>query len=261
MPEEINRVVVDALSDVLFTTSPEAGGNLSREGVDPARIHFVGNPMIDTLLRLRDRLDPRPLQARFRLADEYGVVTIHRPANVDDEAVARRVAAALAAVSELLPLVIPLHPRGHAALTTGGLGSSPFIQVVEPLGYIDFLSLVSGARLVITDSGGIQEETTVLGIPCLTLRPNTERPITISHGTNRLVAPESLLDAVADVVSTTALPKGQRSPPLWDGRAGNRIADIVEHWLGSSGAFMTAGLDSPKAIASRFKGRQAPFPR
>jgi UDP-N-acetylglucosamine 2-epimerase (non-hydrolysing) len=261
MPEEINRVVVDALSDVLFTTSPEAGGNLSREGVDPARIHFVGNPMIDTLLRLRDRLDPRPLRARFRLADEYGVVTIHRPANVDDEAVARRVAAALAAVSELLPLVIPLHPRGHAALTTGGLGSSPFIQVVEPLGYIDFLSLVSGARLVITDSGGIQEETTVLGIPCLTLRPNTERPITISHGTNRLVAPESLLDAVADVVSTTALPTEQRSPSLWDGRAGNRIADIVEQWLTPGAAVTTDGLDSRHAVVSRIRAGRAPFPR
>jgi UDP-N-acetylglucosamine 2-epimerase (non-hydrolysing) len=231
MPEEVNRVVVDALADLHFTTSPEAGDNLTREGVDPARIHFVGNPMIDTLLRLRGRLDPGPMQTRLRLAGEYGVVTIHRPANVDDEAVAGRVAEALIAASRLLPLVIPLHPRGHAALTARGLESSSSIHIVEPLGYLDFLSLVSGARLVITDSGGVQEETTILGIPCLTLRPNTERPITISHGTNRLVAPGGLVDAVADVLTGNTLTRGQQSPPLWDGRAGTRIADIVEQWL------------------------------
>jgi UDP-N-acetylglucosamine 2-epimerase (non-hydrolysing) len=231
MPEEVNRVVVDALANLHFTTSPEADANLTREGVDPAGIHFVGNPMIDTLLRLQERLDPRRLQARLNLTGEYGVVTIHRPANVDDEAVAGRVAEALVAASRLLPLVIPLHPRGHAALTAAGLGSTSSIQVVDPLGYLDFLSLVSGARLVITDSGGIQEETTVLGIPCLTLRPNTERPITISAGTNQLVAPDGLRDAVADVLTGDALAAGNPSPPLWDGHAGIRIADIVEHWL------------------------------
>jgi UDP-N-acetylglucosamine 2-epimerase (non-hydrolysing) len=231
MPEEVNRVVVDALADLHFTTSPEAEGNLTREGVDGARIHFVGNPMIDTLLRLRERLDPRAQQARLKLAGEYGVVTIHRPANVDDEVVAGRVSQALEAASGLLPLVVPLHPRGRAALTAGGLGSNSSIHVVEPLGYMDFLSLVTGARLVITDSGGIQEETTILGIPCLTLRPNTERPITISHGTNQLVSPRGLRDAVADVLTRNAGPRGEQSPPLWDGRAGSRIADIIEQWL------------------------------
>jgi UDP-N-acetylglucosamine 2-epimerase (non-hydrolysing) len=245
MPEEINRVVVDSLSDLLFTTSPEADGHLVREGVDPTRIHFVGNPMIDTLVHLRERLDPRPLRTRLMLAGEYGVVTIHRPANVDDAAAARRVAEALEAASRLLPLVVPLHPRGHAALIAGGLGSSTFVQVIDPLGYIDFLSLVSGARLVITDSGGIQEETTVLGIPCLTLRPNTERPITISHGTNRLVAPESLVEAVADVLTGDVLAKRQPPPPLWDGRAGNRIADIVGSWLTSGAPGMTARATLP----------------
>jgi UDP-N-acetylglucosamine 2-epimerase (non-hydrolysing) len=231
MPEEVNRVVVDALADLHFTTSPEAEGNLTREGVDPTRIHFVGNPMIDTLLRLRERLDPRPQLARLKLAGKYGVATIHRPANVDDEFVAGRISEALETVSGLLPLVIPLHPRGRAALTAGGLGSNSSIHLIEPLGYIDFLSLVSGARLVITDSGGIQEETTVLGIPCLTVRPNTERPITISHGTNQLVAPRGLHDAVADVLAGNTLTRGEQSPPLWDGRAGTRIADIIEQWL------------------------------
>jgi UDP-N-acetylglucosamine 2-epimerase (non-hydrolysing) len=227
MPEEVNRVVVDALADLHFTTSPEAHDNLTREGVDTATIHFVGNPMIDTLLRVRDRLDARPIRARLRLAEEYAVVTIHRPANVDDPAVARQVSAALVASSRLLPLVIPLHPRGHAALMAAGLDSSSSIHVVEPLGYLDFLSLLSDARLVITDSGGIQEEATVLGVPCLTLRPNTERPITITHGTNRLVASRGLPDAVADVLNGMPATPARPSPPLWDGRAGARIAEIV----------------------------------
>jgi UDP-N-acetylglucosamine 2-epimerase (non-hydrolysing) len=229
MPEEINRVVVDALADLHFTTSPEAEANLVREGIDPASIHFVGNPMIDSLLRLRPSLDPRPVQARLGLADPYGIATIHRPANVDVEDDATRVADALSAVSRQIPIVVPLHPRGREALMAAGLGSNPGVQVVDPLGYLEFLSLLSGARLVVTDSGGIQEEATVLGIPCLTLRPNTERPITVSLGTNRLVAADNLADAVTEVLAKD--PVAPNQPPLWDGKAGSRIGAIVAGWL------------------------------
>jgi UDP-N-acetylglucosamine 2-epimerase (non-hydrolysing) len=226
MPEEINRVVADALADLLFTTSPEARDNLTREGVDPARVHFVGNPMIDTLLRFRSRFDPEPLRARFSLPAEYGVVTIHRPANVDTPQAAARVTNALIEVSRLVPLMVPLHPRGREALVAAGLAAAPGIQVVEPLGYIDFVSLVAGARLVITDSGGIQEETTILGVPCFTLRPNTERPITITNGTNRLAEAEELAGAVETALRTTSS-VDREPPPLWDGKAGRRIAQVI----------------------------------
>jgi UDP-N-acetylglucosamine 2-epimerase (non-hydrolysing) len=232
MPEEVNRVVADALAGLLFTTSPEALGNLVREGVDPSRVHFVGNPMIDTLVRFRGRFDPAPMRTRFGLVGDYGVVTIHRPANVDSPEAAAMVAGALLQASERAPLVVPLHPRGRTALAEAGLVDGPRIRVVEPLGYIDFLSLVAGSRLVITDSGGIQEETTILGIPCLTLRPNTERPITITHGTNRLVEPEGLDAAVAGALAEP--PAGYREPPpLWDGAAGPRIGRVIEKWIGA----------------------------
>ena len=226
MPEEINRLVADALADLLFTTSPEAEGNLIREGVPNDRIHFVGNPMIDTLLRFRHRFDASAMRRRFGLPETYGVATIHRPSNVDSPDAARRVASALVGASRELPIVIPLHPRGREALTGAGLGNGRSIRIVDPLGYLDFLSLVSGAAVVITDSGGIQEETTILGIPCLTMRPNTERPITISHGTNRLVEPE---DVVAGVQSSLANGRAaaHEAPPLWDGHAGERIAHVV----------------------------------
>jgi UDP-N-acetylglucosamine 2-epimerase (non-hydrolysing) len=230
MPEEVNRVVTDVLSDVLFTTSPEAETNLVREGIDPARIHFVGNPMIDTLLANLDRFDVPAARARHDLNGPYGVATLHRPANVDDPLAAARLVAALRDIARRVPLVIPLHPRGRAMLEAVGLPGDPRISVVEPLGYVEFLSLVRGAAIVITDSGGIQEETTVLGVPCLTLRPNTERPITISHGTNRLVEPETAAAAAAEVLDgRMAVPVG--APPLWDGHAGERIALIVERLL------------------------------
>jgi UDP-N-acetylglucosamine 2-epimerase (non-hydrolysing) len=230
MPEEINRVVTDILADLLFTTSPEAASNLAREGVDPGRVHFVGNPMIDTLLANLDRFDVAGARAGLGLVGAYGVATLHRPANVDDPTTAGRVVAAVRGVAELLPLVIPLHPRGRATLEAAGLGDDPRVLVVEPLGYVEFMSLVRGAALVVTDSGGIQEETTILGVPCLTLRPNTERPITISHGTNRLVEPEDVVAAAREVLSSArSFPAGP--PPLWDGAAGDRIAVVVERWL------------------------------
>jgi len=232
MPEEVNRRVTDVLSDLLFATSPEAVGHLAREGVPVERIHFVGNPMIDTLLANLARFDPgRQRDALGLGAGPYAVATLHRPANVDDPASAGRLVAMLAAIAAGVPLVLPLHPRGRPTLEAAGLRDGPRLRVVEPLGYLDFLSLVRGAALVVTDSGGIQEETTILGVPCLTVRPNTERPITISHGTNRLVTPESA-PAAAAAVLRGAFEQPEEPPPLWDGRAGRRIAAVVEAWLG-----------------------------
>ena len=234
MPEEVNRRITDLLSDLLFVTSPEAMDHLAAEGLDTRRAHFVGNPMIDTLLANLDRFDPLPRREALGLGERYGVVTIHRPSNVDRIQDAQRLVRALAAVSELIELVLPLHPRGRQTLEAAGLMSLPRLRVIEPQGYVDFISLVRGAALVITDSGGIQEETTILGVPCLTMRPNTERPITISHGTNQLVQPDGLLDAATAVLSgaTGAAPDG---PPLWDGHAGDRIAAIMEAWLSKRG--------------------------
>jgi UDP-N-acetylglucosamine 2-epimerase (non-hydrolysing) len=230
MPEEINRVVVDILADLLFTTSPEAMTNLTHEGVAADRVHFVGNPMIDTLLRLRGQFDPDGARRRFGLPQQYGVVTLHRPANVDSDDAARAAVQAIQSVGEHLPLIVPLHPRGRATLEAAGLAAKPGVIIVEPIGYLDFMSLVSGAALVVTDSGGIQEETTILGVPCLTLRPNTERPITITNGTNRLVTAAELPAAAIRALSG---PAGRpiEPPPLWDGKAGGRIAGVLETWL------------------------------
>jgi UDP-N-acetylglucosamine 2-epimerase (non-hydrolysing) len=231
MPEEVNRRVTDLLSELLFATSPEAIGHLAAEGIPIQRIHLVGNPMIDTLLANIERFDPARLRIALGLGDgPYAVATVHRPANVDDPAAAARVVAALRGVAELVRLVIPLHPRGRATLEAAGLAGSDRLLIVEPLGYIEFVSLVRGAALVVTDSGGIQEETTILAVPCLTMRPNTERPITISHGTNRLVSPEGV-PAAARAVLAGEVRFPEERPPLWDGRAGARIAAIVEDWL------------------------------
>jgi UDP-N-acetylglucosamine 2-epimerase (non-hydrolysing) len=226
MPEEINRRVTDQLSDVLFVTSPEALDNLAREGVPADRVHFVGNPMIDTLLAHLDRFDPEPVRTRLGLPADYGVATLHRPANVDAPETAERLVDALRTAATRLPIVLPLHPRGRESLTRAGIGGVAGLRVIEPLGYLEFLGLVRGARVVITDSGGIQEETTVLDVPCLTLRPNTERPITISRGTNRLIAPTELGTAV-DAALRGELRRSGDGPPLWDGHAGERIAAIL----------------------------------
>ena len=226
MPEEINRRVTDLLSDLLFVTSPEGLDNLAAMGIAADRMRFVGNPMIDTLLANLDRFDAPAMRARLDLPEAYAVATMHRPANVDEPAHARRIVDMLGAVADRIPLVLPLHPRGRPVLESLGLHSDERLRVIEPLGYVEFLSLVRGATLVVTDSGGIQEETTVLGVPCLTLRPNTERPVTITDGTNRLVTPETLPGLVDGILDGTT-PVGQRVPPLWDGTAGERIADVV----------------------------------
>ena len=235
MPEEVNRRVTDILSDLLFATSPEAIGHLAREGVAADRIRLVGNPMIDTLLANLDRFDAGRQRAALGIAGPYAVATLHRPANVDGPAAARRLVAMLDAIAAQVPVVLPLHPRGRPTLEAAGLRDGGRIRVVEPLGYVDFLSLVRGAAVVVTDSGGIQEETTVLGVPCLTVRPNTEWPITISHGTNRLVTPESAPVEVAAVLGGSFV-RPAEPPPLWDGRAGERIAAEIESWLAARGS-------------------------
>ncbi len=226
MPEEVNRLVTDRLSDLLFATSADAVAHLGNEGVPAERIHLVGNPMIDTLLAHLDTFDAAAARARHGLDDRrYAVATLHRPANVDDPADAQALVKTLHAVADQVTVVLPLHPRGRPVLEAAGLLTHPGITVVDPLGYVEFLGLVRGADVVVTDSGGVQEETTVLGVPCLTLRPNTERPVTITHGTNRLVTREDLPWQVEDAL--IAGPGQLRVPPLWDGHAGPRIAEIL----------------------------------
>ncbi|MEV1328682.1 UDP-N-acetylglucosamine 2-epimerase (non-hydrolyzing) [Micromonospora costi] len=231
MPEEINRIVVDQLADLLFATSSDAVSHLGNEGISAEKVRLVGNPMIDTLLANLDRFDVDGIRAALSLPDRYVVATLHRPGNVDDPADAVDLVKAMHAVADLLPIVLPLHPRGRRHLENAGLLSHRALRVVEPLGYIEFVSLVRGAAVVVTDSGGVQEETTMLGVPCLTLRPNTERPITITHGTNRLVTRSALAEAVALAVAA-GRPAEWRTPPLWDGAAGERIAAIIKDVLG-----------------------------
>jgi UDP-N-acetylglucosamine 2-epimerase (non-hydrolysing) len=230
MPEEINRRVTDLLSVLLFVTSPEGVDNLLHSGVPQERIRFVGNPMIDTLLANLERFDPAVMQERLGLPDRYAVATMHRPTNVDRPDQAARIVEMLRSVARVVPVVVPLHPRGRPTLEAAGLRSDERLRIVEPLGYVDFMSLVRGSVAVVTDSGGIQEETTVLRIPCLTVRPNTERPITISHGTNRLVSPEDV-PTVLEAILAAEAPAPPAGPPLWDGHAGERIAQLVAAWL------------------------------
>ncbi|MEV4017570.1 UDP-N-acetylglucosamine 2-epimerase (non-hydrolyzing) [Nonomuraea angiospora] len=231
MPEEVNRVVTDALADVLFATSPEALAYLANEGVPASKVHLVGNPMIDSLYAALPSLDPAPVVERLAIPARYAVATLHRPANVDTPEAAKELVDAVLQVSRQIPIVVPVHPRGKARLAEAGLVDGESIKVVDPLGYVDFLSLVRGAALVITDSGGVQEETTVLGVPCLTLRPNTERPITITHGTNRLVTPPLLPAAAEKALADGAATPAGELPVLWDGQAGPRIARVISAWL------------------------------
>lgn len=235
MPEEINRLVTDRLSDLLLVTSPDAIAHLGNEGVHPDKIHLVGNPMIDTLLRHVDRLDTAGVAAHVGVdpAAPYLVATLHRPGNVDDPADVAELVRAVHAVADQVRVVIPLHPRGRGRLAEAGFMDHDNLLVVDPLGYVEFLGLVKGSVGVVTDSGGVQEETTVMGVPCLTLRPNTERPVTITHGTNQLVTRESLPAAVAEVLAAgRAAPGTTPVPPLWDGHAGPRIADVLAGHLG-----------------------------
>ena len=222
MPEEINRVVTDQLADLLFTPSSDGDENLRREGIPEARIFRVGNVMIDSLVRLlpwAKRIAPNGLPER------YALVTLHRPANVDDRATLEGILQSLVEIRRDLAVVFPVHPRTRQRITDFGLNAR--LQLLDPMPYVDFLALQSRAKVVITDSGGIQEETTYLGIPCLTVRENTERPITVSLGTNVLVGrnPNRLRDELSKILSGNA--KKGSIPPLWDGHTGERIADIL----------------------------------
>ncbi len=228
MPEELNRIVTDQLSDLLFIHSPEARENLLREGCERSRIHAVGNTMIDTLVAMRERIERFDAPRRHGLArGGYLVVTLHRPALVDGPRLADAVAA-LARVARELPVVFPVHPRTRRRIEVERLASGGGVRLLEPLGYLEFLSLLEGAAGTLTDSGGIQEEATFLGVPCFTLRENTERPITCAVGTNTLLglAPQRIAEIPSLLVSASARPA--RVPPGWDGAAAGRIVDILE---------------------------------
>jgi UDP-N-acetylglucosamine 2-epimerase (non-hydrolysing) len=227
MPEEINRVLTDRICDLLLTPSEDADQNLLREGTEPERIRLVGNVLIDALHSHLDRARARePWAAHGQTPGSYAVLTLHRPSNVDDPAVLSRLLSALEEVQRHLPVLFPAHPRTRKALDALG-GPPRGLVLLPPLGYLDFLGLTAEARMVLTDSGGLQEETTILGVPCLTLRENTERPITVTHGTNVLVGtdPERIVAEARAVLEGRV--KEPRIPRYWDGRAGERIADAL----------------------------------
>ena len=226
MPEEVNRIVTDSLSDLLFTTSQDADRNLVAEGVPRRKIHRVGNVMIDTLRRFLGRAGESDVMPRLGLTPPFALLTLHRPSNVDDPESLRRIFQALDTIGRRIPILFPVHPRTLANIERVGVRLGDGIRMVEPLGYIDFLHLQSKAALVLTDSGGIQEETSILGVPCLTLRENTERPVTIGKGTNRLVGsdPTRIVAAAQAILGTKRRPR--RAIPLWDGRAAARIVAV-----------------------------------
>jgi UDP-N-acetylglucosamine 2-epimerase (non-hydrolysing) len=228
MPEEINRIVTDQVADLLLTPSPDADRNLAAEGIPQERIRLVGNVMIDSLFANLRRAESSEIRRQLGLEQRrYATLTLHRPSNVDDLGSFTRILDALEVISGRLPIVFPAHPRTRERIRDFGL-SQRFaehenIRMIEPLGYLDFLRLYSGATLVLTDSGGIQEETTALSIPCLTLRENTERPITVEMGTNNIVgtSTEKIIEAAMDVLNGEG--REAKLPPLWDGRTADRI--------------------------------------
>src|SRR5262249_14077709 len=222
MPEETNRVVTDALASILFTTSQDADENLRREGVDDSKIFFVGNVMIDTLMKHR----AKALSLRMAKPKQYALVTLHRPSNVDVSATLGSILESLHEISKSIPVLFPIHPRTAKSIQDFGL-STDGIQTMDPLGYLEFLNLEAGATVVLTDSGGLQEETTILGVPCLTLRNNTERPVTITDGTKIMVGPNKarFLDAFRRIMNGDWEPSGP--PEFWDGQAAERIVRII----------------------------------
>ena len=239
MPEEINRLVTDAISDLLFVSETSGVVNLRNEGIADEKIHFVGNVMIDTLLHHRERANQSSVLDKLGVGSgEYGVLTLHRPSNVDDAATFERLLRAVQQIQREVPIVFPVHPRTVAKIEQHGLteltaAMENLIQV-EPLGYLDFLKLMADARLILTDSGGIQEESTILGVPCLTLRENTERPATIDAGLNHLVGTDTeRIGATAQHVLSSDR-RTPTVPELWDGRAGQRIVERLAAWAGLS---------------------------
>jgi UDP-N-acetylglucosamine 2-epimerase (non-hydrolysing) len=236
MPEEINRLLTDQISDLLFTPSHDADENLLAEGISRERIRFVGNVMIDSLQRNLERARELPTKAQLGLSgQDYALLTLHRPSNVDLRNSFEPILEALEVIAAKLPIVFPVHPRTRKTIAELGLTDRVTaikeLRTIDPLGYLDFLNLSSGARLVLTDSGGIQEETTALGIPCLTLRENTERPITVEMGTNVVVGaePEKIIAAAAAALNGSAK-RSAIQPPLWDGHASERILDALEEF-------------------------------
>ena len=259
MPEEINRILTDAISDFLFTTEESAGENLRREGIPEENIFFVGNTMIDTLLKHYEKAKQSNALSHFGLAKglstdycqlttDYCVLTLHRPSNVDNKEVFIDIIEALSAIAKQIPIIFPVHPRTLNRIKEFGLEKyfvfqghnsqltthNSQINYINPLGYLDFLCLMSNAKLVLTDSGGMQEETTVLGIPCVTLRKNTERPVTVTHGTNLVVGieKENILNAALSQLEKSKTEKLTKNPkltvpPLWDGKSGKRIIDVL----------------------------------
>jgi UDP-N-acetylglucosamine 2-epimerase (non-hydrolysing) len=232
MPEEINRIVTDSISDLLFCTEKSGVDNLRREGVADQKVHLVGNVMIDTLLRNRERAEASKVLEELKLIPRgYVLLTLHRPSNVDDHTVFGRLLDALEVIQRALPIVFPIHPRTRKVLGSSPLGprveSMSQLRLIEPAGYLDFMKLMANARVVLTDSGGIQEETTILRVPCLTLRENTERPITVECGGNQLVGtqPEAILRGYQQVTNSR-VPE-PRTPPLWDGKAAQRIVQAL----------------------------------
>jgi len=234
MPEEINRLLTDQIADLLLTPSRDGDANLHAEGIPEARVRFVGNVMIDSLMTQLDRARQSSVLKTLELQEKsYAVLTLHRPSNVDEQTAFIRILDALELISERLPIVFPAHPRTRKMIDELGLGprvqSIKDLRVVDPIGYLDFLRLTSCARLVLTDSGGIQEETTVLGIPCITLRENTERPITVEMGTNTIAGTDTnKIVAAATRALDNPLPDSNvRIPEFWDGRAADRILDAL----------------------------------
>jgi UDP-N-acetylglucosamine 2-epimerase (non-hydrolysing) len=229
MPEEVNRVLTDQIADPLFTPSPDADANLLREGIRPEKIVRVGNVMIDTLMRRLEASGGSGILDRLNLQRSgFAVLTLHRPSNVDDGETLRRIFSALGEVARRLPVIFPAHPRTRLRLREFRIDRPRGVMILEPMGYLDFLHLWSNARLVMTDSGGLQEETTALAVPCLTLRENTERPITVEQGTNKVVGrdPARIVEAVSEVLSN-GHPARARAPKLWDGRAADRIVEAL----------------------------------
>jgi UDP-N-acetylglucosamine 2-epimerase (non-hydrolysing) len=233
MPEEINRILTDSISDMLFCTEKSGVENLLREGVPQEKIHLVGNVMIDTLVKNRAKAEAATILEDLRLTPQgYAVVTLHRPANVDDPEALTGLVDVLDAVQSDMPVIFPIHPRTRNHLAAAGLDARVAgmanLRLMDPIGYLEFLKLTANAGIVLTDSGGIQEETTILKVPCLTLRDNTERPITCEVGTNRLVGtePAGIISAYREAMNGSAKTEGT-TPPLWDGHAAERIARII----------------------------------
>ena len=230
MPEEINRIVTDSICDILFVTEPSAVENLKKEGVSESKIHFVGNVMIDTLLSNKAKAEKSDILNKLNLSDnEYAVITLHRPSNVDNHEVFSGIIGAFEEIQKDIKMVFPIHPRTLKNLQANGLANRLNIlnnmKIIDPLGYLDFLKLMSNSKIVLTDSGGMQEEATILGIPCLTIRENTERPVTITDGTNRLVGTKAnnIITGYKESLSQS----NNKVPELWDGHAAERIVNVL----------------------------------